>query len=74
MWANWEIISLSEWVRAHNYTLAPQDREGFYGLDGYSLSESMDAIMGYLKETDPDALPVAEKAFKCFKPYRGTCV
>jgi erythromycin esterase len=71
MWANWEIVALAEWMRQHNSGKPGDRKAGFYGLDVYSLWESMDAIMKYLKKTDPQALEVAEKAFKCFEPYRG---
>ena len=70
MWANWEIIALAEWMQQHNKRLPSNKRAGFYGLDVYSLWESMDSIMQYLKKIDPAALKVAEEAFRCFEPYR----
>ena len=70
MWANWEIVSLANWMQQHNKNLSADKRVGFYGLDVYSLWESMESIMKYLKKTDPSALKLAEKAYKCFEPYR----
>ncbi len=70
MWANWEIMALAGWMHKHNTGLASNKKAGFYGLDVYSLWESMASIMRYLKKTDPAALKVAEKAFHCFEPYR----
>lgn len=70
MWANWEIIALSDWLQQHNKRLPANRKAGFYGLDVYSLWESMDSIMQYLKKTDPAALKIAEEAFRCFEPYR----
>lgn len=70
MWANWEISALAEWLLKHNYALPSNKKIGFYGLDVYSLWESMEAIMNYLKRVDPLALRVAERAFHCFEPYR----
>jgi erythromycin esterase-like protein len=70
MWANWEILALAKWLRRHNVTLPANKKIGFYGLDVYSLWESMDSIMQYLVKTDPEALRVAEEAFKCFEPFR----
>lgn len=70
MWANWEIVALANWLRDHNTRLAADKRVGFYGLDVYSLWESMESIMKYLKKTDPSALKVAEKAYQCFEPYK----
>lgn len=70
MWANWEIVALAEWMKKHNSDLPANKKAGFYGLDVYSLWESLDSIMRYLKKTDPTALKVAEDAFRCFEPYR----
>jgi len=70
MWANWEIVALAEWLRRHNYRLPVSKKIGFYGLDVYSLWESMEAIINYLKKVDPSALHKAEEAFRCFEPYR----
>ena len=70
MWANWEIVALSDWIQTHNNLLSSNKKVGFYGLDVYSLWESMDSIRQYLKKTDPAALIVAEEAFRCFEPYR----
>jgi len=71
MWANWEIAALATWLKKHNATLPVNKKAGFYGLDVYSLWESLESIMQYLKKTDPAALPVAEDAFRCFEPYRN---
>ncbi|MEP6793014.1 MAG: erythromycin esterase family protein [Saprospiraceae bacterium] len=70
MWANWEIVALADWLRKHNTGLPANKRAGFYGLDVYSLWESMESIIQYLKKTDPGALKIAEEAFNCFAPYR----
>lgn len=69
MWANWEIVALADWLQQHNSGLSANRRVGFYGLDVYSLWESLDYIMEYLKKTDPSALKKAEEAFRCFEPY-----
>lgn len=69
MWANWEVAALMEWLREHNKTLPHDKKVGFYGLDVYSLWESMDAIVNYLKKEDPGAAKVAIEAYRCFEPY-----
>jgi erythromycin esterase len=71
MWANWEIIALAGWLQRHNAGLPANKKTGFYGLDVYSLWESMESIMQYLSITDKAVLKVAEEAFRCFEPYRG---
>jgi len=67
MWANWEIASLMEWLQ--NYNKNNNNRVGFYGLDVYSLWESLDAVMDYLRKNDPEALAAAQKAYQCFEPF-----
>ncbi|PUZ24967.1 protein-L-isoaspartate O-methyltransferase [Chitinophaga parva] len=70
MWANWEIVALADWMLEHNTGLAANSKVGFYGLDVYSLWESIENIMQYLKRVDPAALKVAQNAIRCFEPYR----
>lgn len=70
MWANWEMVALAEWLHRFNSELPANKRVGFYGLDVYSLWESMENIMQYLLKTDPETLKIAEEAFRCFEPFR----
>ena len=69
MWANWEIAALGEWMRGHNDGLSPDKKVGFYGLDVYSLWESMEIIVEYLEKEDPEAAAYAKRAVDCFEPY-----
>lgn len=69
MWANWEVAALMEWMRGYNTHKPVDERVGFYGLDVYSLWESMDLIVGYLRKEDPKAARLAIEAVKCFEPY-----
>jgi erythromycin esterase-like protein len=69
MWANWEIVALAEWLRRYNEGRSEGEQVGFYGLDVYSLWESLYEVIGYLKQHHPDALPAAYRAFLCFEPY-----
>ncbi|GAB3180317.1 erythromycin esterase family protein [Telluribacter humicola] len=69
MWANWEVAALISWLKDHNAQLYPDQRVGFYGLDVYSLWESMDALVEYLEKTDPHTAALARKAAQCFEPY-----
>ena len=83
MWANKEMIELVEWLRLYNNKQKQQLQEenvinssisnkkivGFYGLDLYSLWESMEAIIQYLKKIDPTAIKNAIEAYNCFEPY-----
>jgi len=70
MWANWEIVALAEWLRKHNAHQSAENKVGFYGLDMYSLWESIEAIMGYLQENEgEEAQQAAQLALRCFQPY-----
>jgi erythromycin esterase-like protein len=69
MWANEEVVALAEWLRRHNNGLPDDRKVGFYGLDVYSLWDSLYAVLGYLRKVDPSAMPAAFRAFRCFEPY-----
>ncbi len=69
MWANEEIVELTEWLRWHNEDRAEEHKVGFYGLDVYSLWDSLYQVLGYLGKHVPEALPAARRTFQCFEPY-----
>jgi erythromycin esterase-like protein len=70
MWANEEVGELMEWLNQHNANKPMEERVGFYGLDVYSLWESLEEIERYLQEKGtPEQLAQARKAFECFDSY-----
>jgi erythromycin esterase-like protein len=70
MWANEETMKLAEWLKSYNLKKPVQERIGFYGLDMYSLWESMEEILHYLKRNGSNQeLEIARRAFECFEPY-----
>jgi erythromycin esterase-like protein len=69
MWANEEVVDFAEWLKHHNASSAGQHQIGFYGLDVYSLWDSLYSILGYLRKSDPSLLPAAHRALRCFQPY-----
>lgn len=71
MWANEEAVELVEWLRSHNEGLSDKAKVGFYGLDVYSLWESMEAVIDYLEREAPEAVGAARRAYRCFEPYGG---
>jgi erythromycin esterase-like protein len=71
MWSNWEIVALSEWLVRFNTLLPANQKIGFYGLDVYSLWESLESILQYLKKNDLNTYHLAEAAFHCFEPFSG---
>jgi erythromycin esterase-like protein len=70
MWRNADLLDMVGWLRAHNEALAREARRvGFYGLDLYSLGASMEAVVGYLDEQDPDAAARARSRYECLQRY-----
>ena len=69
MWANREIAAFIDWLKLHNEK--SEAKTGFYGIDIYSLWESMDEVVHYLTHTNPAGadLELAKKAFSCFEPF-----
>lgn len=69
MWANWEIVALAEWMKLFNQSQQAGKTVGFYGLDVYSLWDSLTMMVNYLRKTDPPAYKKALKALQCFEPF-----
>lgn len=69
MWANWEVAALAIWLREDNDLKTVEKKTGFYGLDVYSLWDSMRAMLEYLEKEDPEAAQKAMKAYQCFEPF-----
>ncbi|WP_233809132.1 protein-L-isoaspartate(D-aspartate) O-methyltransferase [Paraburkholderia sp. HP33-1] len=69
MWRNTDFMGFVAWLRSHN--AAHREREiRFYGLDIYSLSESLDAVLHYLDSVDPAAARIARARFACLSPWQ----
>lgn len=69
MWANWEIAALVEWMRDYNHLQKADEKTGFYGLDVYSLWESLEQIVRFLENNDGQAVEAARLAINCFEPF-----
>lgn len=55
---------------SRNSNLIPTKKlVGFYGLDLYSLWESIEAIIKYLEKIDPKSIKNAIEAYNCFETY-----
>jgi len=70
MWANRDVAEFLGWLRGWNLARPLTQRVGFYGLDVYSLWESLREIISWLESNAPDAIPTALRAWLCFVPYR----
>lgn len=69
MWANTEVADFLDWLHAWNGRHPAAQRVGFYGLDVYSLWDSLARIISWLSEHAPDAVPSAMRAWRCFAPF-----
>lgn len=68
MWANTEVLDFARWLRRYN--LGSRGRPvGFFGLDVYSLWESLDSVLDWLREHEPGHVETALRACECFEPY-----
>lgn len=72
MWRNREVREFVDWLRVHNAEPMPaEQRVGFYGLDLYSLFASIDAVLTYLDEVDPEAAAIARGRYDCLAGWRA---
>lgn len=69
LWANEEVAGFLDWLRSWNLRRPVAQRVGFYGLDVYSLWDSLREIIGWLDQNLPEAVPVAMRAWECFPPH-----
>jgi erythromycin esterase-like protein len=69
MWANDEVVQFCRWLRDVNADRPPDRRIGFYGLDVYSLWDSMHELVAWLQEHEPDSVDEARRALACFEPF-----
>ncbi len=69
MWRNADVLNFVGWLRNHNDRVDSADKVGFYGLDLYSLNSSIEAVLRYLKEVDPDEARRARARYSCFENF-----
>lgn len=69
MWANWEVVTFAEWLRTHNRDRDFAQRVGFYGLDVYSLWESLEAVLDHVTQYHPAEIPRVRTALACLHPF-----
>jgi erythromycin esterase-like protein len=69
MWRNRDVLEFVEWLRRHNDFQPKQGRVGFYGLDLYSLFSSIEAVIGFLDQVDPEAAQRARYRYSCFEDF-----
>jgi erythromycin esterase-like protein len=69
MWRNAEFDAFLTWLHGHNRLLSEKARVGIYGLDLYNLHGSMQAVIGFLEQTDPALAVEARQRYSCLAPF-----
>jgi len=70
MWSNTDVLELVEWLRKRNSSIPDKKRRaGFYGLDVYSLFDSIHAALEELEKYDPNLARNARLRYGCFDPF-----
>ncbi|HEY9609410.1 erythromycin esterase family protein [Allocoleopsis sp.] len=70
MWRNTVVVNFVDWLRNYNHSLpANATKTGFYGLDLYSMYDSIKAVLEYLDKIDPEAAKRARSRYSCLKHF-----
>ncbi len=69
MWRNEPVRDFVEGLRAWNDGRAEADRAGLFGLDVYSLYTSLQEVLDYLEDRDPELADVARERYACLTPF-----
>ena len=72
MWRNQEVADFVHWLRHENEHRKPQDRVEFRGLDIYSLSASIEAVLFYLDRVDGQEARRARYRYGCLTPWQDS--
>lgn len=74
MWRNTDFVTFAGWLREWNQELrsSNQRKVSLYGLDLYSLHESMAAVLKYLREKFPEAAERCAKRYACFSGFEDS--
>ena len=71
MWRNHEVREFVDWLRNRNGRVEPGERVAFHGLDLYSLFSSIQSILSYLDDVDPQTATVARQRYGCLTPWQA---
>ena len=71
MWRNADVLELVSWLEDYNQDRPGAQQVGFYGLDLYSMYTSIEAVINYLEQVDPQAAEEARERYSCFDVYSG---
>jgi protein-L-isoaspartate(D-aspartate) O-methyltransferase len=71
MWRNTDVRAFVDWLRERNGKTTPNKRAAFYGLDLYSLYDSIRFVLEYLDSVDPESAQVARERYGCLTPWQS---
>lgn len=71
MWANEEVVALSEWLREYNDKLPQHKKIGFYGMDVYDEWNSKAVVLELLQKIDSNIYNYVQTQYDCFHPHKG---
>ncbi|WP_213158620.1 erythromycin esterase family protein [Parachlamydia sp. AcF125] len=72
MWKNEEFHAFVVWLRHYNSQSShPQSPVNLYGLDLYNFYQSVETILTYLEQKDPQLAQTARKQYACFLSWRN---
>ncbi len=70
MWRNQEVLGFIDWLRQYNADQQPSERVAMHGLDLYSPYQSIDAVLSYLDDVDPEMAAFARERYDCLAPFK----
>jgi protein-L-isoaspartate(D-aspartate) O-methyltransferase len=71
MWRNREVRKFVDWLRKRNGLVEHSKRVAFHGLDLYSLFTSIQSVLTYLDDVDPETAQVARQRYGCLTPWQA---
>ena len=76
MWANHSVLAFTHWLKEYNQyihsdgaAITAEKTVSFYGIDFYNIFSSMEAVLDYLQDVDPEAAEVARWRYGCLMPW-----
>ncbi|SEK56013.1 erythromycin esterase family protein [Nitrosovibrio tenuis] len=79
MWRNAEVLAFINWLVDYNARTrrhedvgglgTASESAGFYGLDLYSMTSSIEAVLAYLDKIDPAEAAAARRRYACFGQF-----
>jgi len=70
MWRNEETRDFVDWLHDHNRGVWDTAHQvAMYGLDLYSMHSSIEAVLRFLEDVDPEAAAAARVRYGCFSPW-----